>query len=162
VGTAEKVWSGLGVALFGLVGVSAMTPSSGATTPLAVSTSTEAPVRSTVTVTDVISGDTVRAGDQVIRVLGISSCDPSTPGGAEAKQMAEALLGGREITVRTQPGLDRDASGRLLRSIDLAAGGDYGHFMVAYPHTGADASNGVDRQTVAGLREDDGNGRSCG
>lgn len=161
--TAEKVWSGIGAALFGLVAVSALTPTPGATTPLAVSTSTaEAPARSTVTVTDVIDGDTVRAGDQVIHVLGIDSCDVSTPGGIEAKQMAESLLGGREITLRAEPGVDRDAAGRLLRHVDLAFGYDYGHYMVAFDHTGADASNGGNRSYVASLHEDDRDGRTCG
>ncbi|MCD2187945.1 thermonuclease family protein [Actinomycetospora soli] len=160
--TAEKVWSGIGVALVGLVGIGAMSPTSSATTVSLSSSSTEAPARSTVTVTDVLDGDTVRAGDQVIHVLGIDSCDPSTPGGAEAKQMAESLLGGREITLRAEPGIDRDASGRLLRHVDLAFGYDYGHFMVTYAHTGADASNGGNRGYVASLREDDRNGRSCG
>lgn len=165
MGTAEKVWSGIGAAVFGLVGVSAMTPPSSATASLALSASTssdEAPSLTTVTVTDVIDGDTVRAGDQVIHVLGIDSCPVSTLGGAEAKQMAESMLGGRQVTLRTEPGVDRDASGRLLRRIDLADGGDYGSFMVPFAHTGADASNGISRQYWASLHENDANGRVCG
>jgi endonuclease YncB( thermonuclease family) len=162
VGTVEKVWSGIGAAVFGLVAVSALTPTSSATAALAADTSTESPSLSTVTVTDVLDGDTVMAGPQVIHVLGIDSCPVSTPGGAAAKQMAESMLGGRQITLRTEPGVDRDASGRLLRRIDLADGGDYGSFMVPFAHTGADASNGVSRQYLASLRENDGNGRSCG
>ncbi|WP_018332106.1 thermonuclease family protein [Actinomycetospora chiangmaiensis] len=161
VGTAEKVWSGIGAALVGLVGVGALTPSTGAAGPLALG-STEGPALSTVTVTDVIDGDTVRAGSQVIHVIGIDSCPVSTPGGIEAKEMAEAMLGGRRVTLRTEPGVDRDASGRLLRRIDLADGGDYGTFMVPFAHTAADASYGVSRQYLADLRDNDGNGRTCG
>ncbi|MDL5159599.1 thermonuclease family protein [Actinomycetospora termitidis] len=161
--TAEKVWSGIGAAVFGLVGITAMSPSTAASTPLALDRpAAEAPARSTTTITGVVDGDTLLAGQQVIHVLGIDSCDASTPGGAEATRMAEALLDGRQVTLRAEPGVDRDASGRMLRYIDLAQGGDYGDFMVSFAHTRADASNGAGRQYVSSLRDDDSNGRTCG
>ncbi|MEJ2866512.1 thermonuclease family protein [Actinomycetospora sp. OC33-EN08] len=161
--TAEKVWSGIGAAVFGLVGVAAMTPSTTATTELAVSRpAAEAPARSTVTITGVVDGDTLLAGDEVIRVLGIDTCDVATPGGAEAKRMAESMLDGRQVSLRAESGVDRDATGRLLRYVDLAQGGDYGDFMVSYAHTRPDASNGAGRQYVSSLRDDDSNGRTCG
>jgi hypothetical protein len=72
------------------------------------------------------------------------------------------MLDGRQVTLRTEPGVDRDADGRLLRRIDLADGGDYGTFMVPFAHTGVDASYGISRQYLVDLRANDGNGRSCG
>lgn len=158
--TTQRVWSGIAAGFFGLATIGAL---SGTPSPVSASTlaDSEPPARTTVTVTDVLDGDTFVADGRQVHVLGIDSCPVSTRGGQEALQMADAMLAGHRVTLRSQPGVDEDGSGRLLRYVDLANDGDYGDFMVTFAHTGADASGGAPRDYVASLRDDDPNGRSC-
>lgn len=87
-----------------------------------------------VTVTRVVDGDTFEVGDRKIRVLGIDSCENSTDGGQEAKQLAETLLDGEQVTLTSEPGVDTDRYDRELRYVH-ANGSDFGNFMVIYDHT---------------------------
>lgn len=108
-----------------------------------------------VTVAEVIDGDTFELTDgRWVRVLGIDSCEMDTPGGREARQEALPLQGGTVI-LRTEPGVDTDRDGRLLRYVQAGIGGgqigDYGLYMVRYDHTGVhegdnDASDEYVRQ----------------
>ena len=93
-----------------------------------------------VTVAEVIDGDTFELTDgRRVRVLGIDSCEVDTPGGREARQEALPLQGGGVI-LRTEPGVDTDRDGRLLRYVQAVSDGgqigDYGLYMVRYDHTG--------------------------
>jgi endonuclease YncB( thermonuclease family) len=93
-----------------------------------------------VTVAEVIDGDTFELTDgRRVRVLGIDSCEMDTPGGREARQEALPLRGG-DVNLRTEPGVDTDRDGQLLRYVQAVIGGgqidDYGLYMVRYDHTG--------------------------
>jgi endonuclease YncB( thermonuclease family) len=93
-----------------------------------------------VTVADVIDGDTFELADgRRVRVLGIDSCELDTPGGREAREEALPLQGG-DVFLRTEPGVETDRDGRLLRYVQAIIGGgqigDYGLYMVRYDHTG--------------------------
>ncbi len=116
----------------------------------------------TVTVTDVIDGDTFVAGGQKVRVLGIDSCEMSTYGGKQAKTTAEGMLEGQQVTLRTQPGVDRDRYGRQLRYVELSYGADFAESMVVYDHTGIyQGRNDAPKAYFAKLRDADPNGRTC-
>ena len=159
--TTQRVWSGIAAGFFGLATIGALSGGAGPVSASPLAGDSEPPARTTVTVTDVLDGDTFVADGRQVHVLGIDSCPVSTRGGQAALQMADAMLAGHRVTLRSQPGVDQDASGRMLRYVDLANDGDYGDFMVTYAHTGADAAGGASRNYVASLRDDDPNGRSC-
>lgn len=92
----------------------------------------------------VIDGDTFElATGETVRVLGINSCEASgknkTPGGAKATAWAQEVLmrdSGGQVVLVTEPGVDRDRYGRLLRYVLLADGSDFGVSMVKWDHTG--------------------------
>lgn len=116
----------------------------------------------TVTVSRVIDGDTFVADGQKVRVLGIDSCEMSTYGGKQAKTTAEGLLEGLQVTLRTQPGVDRDRYGRQLRYVELSYGADFAESMVVYDHTGVyQGSNDAAKAYIEKLRDADPNGRTC-
>lgn len=93
-----------------------------------------------VMVTKVVEGDTLLLADgRRVRVLGLDSCDPDTPGGQAARvQAAEQLSNpaSNPVTLTREPGVDRDAAGAMLRYVQLG-GADLGQRMVPYDHTGA-------------------------
>lgn len=113
-------------------------------------------------VSRVVDGDTfdLATGDRV-RVLGLDSCEASDPAGPAATADARSLLDGQEVTVRTEPGVERDRYGRLLRYVELSDGRDFATVMVgathSKPYTGGDASADYMRT----LRSADPNGQTC-
>ena len=59
---------------------------------------------------------------------------------------AETFLEGQQVTLRTEPGVEKDSGGRLLRYVGTSTG-DYGTLAVTYDHTQADdASRAVLRR----------------
>ena len=109
-----------------------------------------------------IDGDTFELNGRRVRVLGIDSCELETPGGGRAKLQAEALLLGRAVTLQTEPGVDTDRNGRLLRYVSVA-GTDFGDQMVTYDHTGVyEGDNDASATYVARLQGADTSGRTCG
>lgn len=110
----------------------------------------------------VVDGDTfvLSSGDRV-RVLGIDSCEMSTDRGPDAKSAALTFLAGSRVTLTTEPGVDRDQYGRMLRYVSTDDG-DMGEWMVTGEHTavyGGRSDASADR--LQRLRAEDGNGRSC-
>lgn len=116
----------------------------------------------------VTDGDTfvaeVGGREERIRVLGIDSCEMSTPAGPVAKEAAQGLFTSASgfVTLRREPSApDRDRYGRLLRYVALP-GGDFGQTMVSFDHTGVYAGrNDASKAYLASLRELDWAGRSC-
>ncbi|WP_433801095.1 thermonuclease family protein [Actinomycetospora sp. CA-084318] len=175
--TAYKVWSGIAAGVFCLVAIGDLSNVSSTTTtapaavsapaaPTYVAPAAAAPVAApeptgdTVTVTDVVDGETVVAGGQRIRILGIDACDPSTYGGRQATSTAETYLEGQQVTLRTEPGVEQDRNGRLLRYVETGAG-DYGTLAVTYDHTRVDDASRADASYLDELRSADPNGRTC-
>jgi endonuclease YncB( thermonuclease family) len=115
---------------------------------------------SVVTVNRVIDGDTFVAANTQIRVLGIDSCELRTYGGQMAKSTAETFLSGQRITLRKEPGVDRDDDGHALRYVDVD-GMDFGETMVSYDHTTVNESDDASSDYLARLREADYDGRTC-
>ncbi len=117
-----------------------------------------------VTVTRVIDGDTFALPDGArVRVLGIDSCETSTPAGPRATTEARRLLAAGAVVLRAEPGTDRDRYGRLLRYVRLPDGRDFGTVMVAATHTAVYAGRGdASAAYTRALRAADGNGRTCG
>ena len=86
-----------------------------------------------------IDGDTLQISEhgrtEIVRIIGIDSpetVDPRKPVqcyGPEASKEMHALADGKEITLETRPGDDRDKYGRLLRYIRLG-GRDLGAEMI--------------------------------
>lgn len=118
----------------------------------------------------VIDGDTFELADgRKVRVLGIDSCEMDTPGGREAKLVAQAKLYGM-VGLSSQPGgPDADRYGRLLRYVQTDSG-DFGLAMVGWDHTGVyQGDNDASPEYVAGLYAHDldhatspPSGRECG
>lgn len=117
----------------------------------------------TVTVTEVIDGDTFDTSDgQTVRVLGTDSCERSTPRGPEATAAARRLLGGQTVTLVEEPGVDLDPFERQLRYVQLPSGADYGLSVIGAPHTGVyQGSNDANPDYLTQLRAAD-DGRDCG
>lgn len=85
----------------------------------------------------VIDGDTLLlTGGERVRVLGIDSCEASTPQGPTATAGARDFVGDRWVVLGVEPGVERDRFGRLLRYVSVPGRGDLGEFMVGFPHTG--------------------------
>ncbi|MBE7163649.1 MAG: hypothetical protein INR72_20610 [Williamsia herbipolensis] len=121
--------------------------------------------RRTVTVTDVVDGDTFEiAGGERVRVLGIDSCESGTVEGATATARAREALtatGDQPISLTSEPGVDRDRNGRLLRYVQTA-GVDFGTFMVMYPDTEVyQGNNDASPSYVSTLRANDDGPRTC-
>lgn len=122
------------------------------------------PSATTTTVTRVIDGDTFEVTGAVkVRVLGIDSCESSTPGGARATGAARAAILGQPVGLTAQPGVDVDRHGRQLRYVSYA-GGDFAEMMVRADHTAVYAKGRSDASSAvqARLRSLDAKGRSCG
>lgn len=117
----------------------------------------------TVTVTSVTDGDTFDTADgQTVRVLGIDSCESSTPRGPEATAEARRLLADQVVTLVEEPGVDTDRFGRQLRYVQLPGGADYGLTVVGAPHTGVyQGNNDAGPAYLDQLRAAD-DGRNCG
>lgn len=117
------------------------------------------------TVERVIDGDTfVLEGGDRVRVLGIDSCEMSTPVGTDAKKQAEQLLSGQTVVLHSEEGVDRDYYDRLLRSVELSSGRDFGGVMVEETHTGVyGGRNDLNDDQLEWLRRIDAdNGMQCG
>ena len=175
--TAYKVWSGIAAGVFCLVAISDLSDggTSTAASPAAVSApaaptyaapavvapvAAPEPAGDTVTVTDVVDGESFVADGRRYRVLGIDACEASTYGGRQAKATAETFLEGQQVTLRADPGVEKDQNGRLLRYVDLSSG-DYGTLAVGYDHTEADDASKADPTYLGELRSADPNGRTC-
>lgn len=177
--TAYKVWSGIAAGVFCLVAIGDLSNDGRTTTttgttaaPAAVSAPAPAvappvapvaapePTGDTVMVTDVIDGESFVADGQRIRILGIDACDASTYGGRQATTTAETFLEGQQVTLRTEPGVEKDRNGRLLRYVDTSSG-DYGTLAVTYDHTEADDASQAAPTYLDELRSADPNGRTC-
>ena len=116
------------------------------------------------TVTRIVDGDTfeVDGGDRV-RVLGIDSCEAGTTRGGAATGAASLVLYGTTVTLSSEPGVDRDRYGRMLRYVAMNDGRDFGRYMVALDHTGVyEGRNDANAGYVRSLRAADPNGRVCG
>ncbi|HEY9417886.1 MAG TPA: thermonuclease family protein [Pseudonocardia sp.] len=113
-------------------------------------------------VSRVIDGDTFELPDGTrVRVLGIDSCEMSTPAGQEALTSAKFWLDNKDIVLTSEPGVDLDRYGRKLRYVN-AGGVDFGKSMVSYPHTGVyGGKNGANPAYIAELRGLDTGGRTC-
>jgi micrococcal nuclease len=117
-----------------------------------------------VTVERVVDGDTfvTTEGDRV-RVLGIDSCERTTPGGPRATAAARELIEGQQVTLGQEPGVDADRYGRELRYVALPDGRDLAELMAAADHTEVYAGrNDASPERVAALRALDGDPtRTC-
>ncbi|MFC5230299.1 excalibur calcium-binding domain-containing protein [Pseudonocardia zijingensis] len=113
--------------------------------------------------TSVTDGDTFDiASGETVRVLGIDSCEAGTDAGPEATSDARAVLAGAQVTLRAEPGVDRDRYGRLLRYVDVPGTGDFGEHMVTRKHTGVyQGRNDAAQEYVTRLRSLDQDGRTC-
>jgi endonuclease YncB( thermonuclease family) len=118
----------------------------------------------------VIDGDTFELiGGQTVRVLGIDSCEMDTPGGEQAKIAARSVLGST-VWLTSEPGVDTDRYGRLLRYVQTAHSGDLGEYLVRDDHTGVyqgdnDASDAYLQRLYAHDLDNAANppaGRDCG
>ncbi len=142
-------------------------PAAAAPTWTPPTTSAAPPTPPPLTVTQVIDGDSFDLSDgSQITALGIDSCELGTKGGQEAKESAELWLGLQthgKITLASEPGVDRDTDGRLLRYVQ-ANGIHFEETMVGYDHTGVKqgATNNASPAFLKTLRELDSTGRSCG
>lgn len=137
-------------------------PSAAAPAPTSAAPAADGEV---VTVTRVIDGDTIEvSGDRRVRVLGIDSCEASTPGGRDATEYARSTFDNpynAPLTLLREPGVDQDRNGRELRYVHLA-GVDYGELAVVYDHTGVyEGRNDASPEYVARLRAADAGGRDC-
>ncbi|MDD7942043.1 thermonuclease family protein [Actinomycetospora lutea] len=186
---AHQVWLGIAAGVFVLVAVtdlgstaqptpaasSSAAPSTTTTTTrttTTVPTTTAAPVTTstaaagageTVTVTDVIDGDTLEvSGDRRVRLLGIDACEMSTRGGREAKDLLEGFVASGQVRLVADGARDRDGSGRLLRRVETTASSDLGELMVIYPTVGVyDGRNGAAPEYLSRLRAADHGEREC-
>lgn len=110
----------------------------------------------------VIDGDTFELADGTkVRILGVDSCEMSTPAGPDAKDSLEVYTSGTQLELVAEPGVDRDRYGRLLRYVK-ANGTDVGEYMIQWGHTGVYAGrNDASPAYVAELRARDNDGRDC-
>lgn len=116
-----------------------------------------------VAVVAVADGDTFTAtGGRTVRILGIDSCELGTVAGRDALGYAKRLLRvGDAVTLRTEPGVDRDPYGRQLRYVATVGGSDVGSAMVRHPHTGVYEGGDARPGYVADLRRLDDGPRIC-
>jgi len=109
-----------------------------------------------VTITRVVDGDTVEVGDRKIRILGIDSCEMSTHGGREAKEMLQSHVDNpynQPISLTSEPGVTTDRYGRELRYLALN-GTDFGQLAVIYEHTAPyEGRNDASAAYMAELRD---------
>ncbi|MDN5857531.1 MAG: thermonuclease family protein [Pseudonocardia sp.] len=120
------------------------------------------PQSETVTVASVADGDTFTLTDgRRVRVLGIDSCESGTAAGPAATDDATALIEGRIVTLRPEPGVHLDPYGRVLRYVTVPDGRDLGTIMVARPHTAVYEGGDAAESYVETLRALDNGPRTC-
>jgi len=183
---AHKVWLGIAAGVFVLVAAtdigstaqptpvaasSAAAPTTTTTTtttttrttPAPVTTSTApVPVGETVTVTDVVDGDTLEvSGDRRVQLLGIDACETDTRGGREAKDLLKGLVASGHVRLIADGARDRDGSGRLLRRVETTASSDLGALMVIYPTVGIAEGRDATPAYLSQLRAADHGERDC-
>lgn len=134
--------------------------------PTSAPTPTPSPAGEQVTVLRVKDGDSFLLVDgREVRVLGIDSCELSSPAGPAAKAAAAALLNGTTITLRSEPGVELDRFDRMLRYVDVPSSHgllDFGVEMVGADHTGIYAGhNDASPSYLDLLRDADHGGRNC-
>ena len=151
------------VAALGVVAGAALAGPSGSPVSAGPGRAVDLVAARTVTVTSVTDGDTFDTSDgQTVRVLGIDSCESSTPRGPEATAEARRLLADQVVTLVEEPGVDTDRFGRQLRYVQLPGGADYGLTVVGAPHTGVyQGNNDAGPAYLEQLRAAD-DGRNCG
>lgn len=120
-------------------------------------------VQQLVAVARVVDGDTLQLGDgQRVRLLGVDSCESSTPQGPAATAATEQFVAGGAVELGAEAGVDRDRFGRLLRYVGVPGRGDLGEFLVGFPHTGVyQGRNDASPAYRARLEALD-DGRACG
>ncbi|WP_300017606.1 hypothetical protein [Pseudonocardia sp.] len=143
----------------------APTPSepSASTPGAARSGGSTAAVVSTAVIASVFDGDTFRMTDgQVVRVLGINSCEMTTHSGRQARADALRLLPvGKPVGLRNEPGVDRDSYGRHLRYVTTTNGLDFGTSMIRFDHTEVYEGGDAAATYTAQLRRLDEGPRVC-
>lgn len=114
-------------------------------------------------VASVIDGDTLSLTDgRTVRVLGIDSCETVTYSGRQARADAQRLLrAGQTVSLRAEPGVDRDIYYRQLRYVSLPDGRDYGQAMIGFEHTGVYEGGDASTAYTAQLRRLDDGPREC-
>lgn len=121
-----------------------------------------AAVSEVATVAEVDDGDTFTLTDgRTVRVLGVDSCEGDTGPGRAATADATALIDGATVTLRPEPGVDRDRYGRALRYVAVPDGRDLATIMVARPHTGVYLGGDAAPSYVAALQAVDDGPRRC-
>lgn len=114
-------------------------------------------------VATVVDGDTFILTDhRAVRVLGIDSCELISRSGSRARDDAAQLLGpGRMVTLRGEPGVDRDRYRRHLRYVTTSGGQDLGSEMIGFAHTGVYEGGDASAAYTAQLRRLDDGPREC-
>lgn len=114
-------------------------------------------------IASVIDGDTLALADgRVVRVLGIDSCELITHSGLEARSDAQQLLrAGQIVSLRGEPGVDRDIYRRHLRYVTTPGGQDFGTAMIGFEHTGVYEGGDASAAYTAQMRRLDDGPRDC-
>lgn len=114
-------------------------------------------------IASVVDGDTLALADgRVVRVLGIDSCEIITHSGLEARSDAQQLLrAGQLVSLRGEPGVDRDVYRRHLRYVTTPGGQDFGSAMIGFEHTGVYEGGDASVAYTAQMRRLDDGPRDC-
>lgn len=78
-----------------------------------------------VTVVGVLDGNTLKLDDdRVVRLLGVQVPDADACAGPGATEFTRALVEGKQVKLHTEPGVEGDDAGRLLRYVQFAESND--------------------------------------
>lgn len=78
-----------------------------------------------VSVVGVLDGNTLELDDaRVVRLLGVQVPDADACAGPGATEFTRALVGGQQVKLHTEPGVEADDTGRLLRYVQFAESTD--------------------------------------